>query len=105
MRGTGKRAAKDLSGWRKFEAHTFGKLVNKTLSESDAKDMLGWMGLAALDDITLDDFLKMLSRMKKERLSSVHNQECVDLPCLGLYLIVTSQYSSTTLYQVSYHIQ
>jgi hypothetical protein len=24
---------------------------------------------------------------------------------LGLYPIVTSQYSSTTLYQVSYHIQ
>jgi hypothetical protein len=24
---------------------------------------------------------------------------------IGLYLIVTSQYSSTTLYQVSYHIQ
>jgi hypothetical protein len=40
-------------------------------------------------------------RRRRERLRPEYRPG----PDLGLYPIVTSQYSSTALYQVSYHIQ
>jgi hypothetical protein len=53
----------------------------------------GVPALAALDD---DERRRERRASRGGELRGAH---------LGLYLIVTSQYSSTTLYQVSYHIQ
>ena len=49
------------------------------------------------------DIIRLLMQLDLEDQDQI---ELADLTVgLGLYPIVTSQYSSTTLYQVSYHIQ
>jgi hypothetical protein len=34
------------------------------------------MGLTANEDVSLDGFLKMLARLKRELAGSAHNQQC-----------------------------
>jgi hypothetical protein len=53
-------------------------------------------------DMVLEDLALAWSQRDAACSSIVVDFAAVDL---GLYPIVTSQYSSTTLYQVSYHIQ
>jgi hypothetical protein len=50
-------------------------LGTKPMSEQSANEMRGWMGLTADDDIAIDDFMRAMVRLKRERTTSVHDQQ------------------------------
>jgi hypothetical protein len=71
--------------------------------------MRGWMGLTADEDVSLDSFIRMLERLKKQLKTSVHDQECVT-PCDLLFeslhqsTIVPFNWSRRATMQTDYRV-
>jgi hypothetical protein len=57
----------------KLKAH----FVDESMAEWRAEEMRGWMGLQPGEDVSLESFLRMLARMKRERFASTHDLKCV----------------------------
>jgi hypothetical protein len=62
-------------GWCRQQLSKLAK--KKPMSERSAEEMRGWMGLTADEDVSLDSFIQMLERLKRQLKTSVHDQECV----------------------------
>ena len=69
----------DTDGWCRQQLSKLAK--KKPMSERSAEEMRGWMGLAADEDVSLDSFIQMLERLKRQLKTSVHDQECVTSAC------------------------
>jgi hypothetical protein len=64
--------AANSSCFRKLWDWVFAK---KPMSQQRAEEMRGWMGLTADEAVSMDDFLRMLTRMHRELQASAYDQQ------------------------------
>ena len=65
-----------IDSWLEACQQVCKKDQTSSISEKSATEIRGWMGLTANEDVSLDGFLKMLARLKRELAGSAHNQQC-----------------------------
>jgi hypothetical protein len=65
---------RDTDGWCRQQLSKLAK--KKPMSERSAEEMRGWLGLSVDEDVSLDSFIQMLERLKRQLKTSVHDQEC-----------------------------